>query len=393
MPACSGRASRACPDRLPTRRCVLAGLAAAAAGPAFSVSAQDLPGPVPDWSLRAQQRLVGGPGSDPDERRRLMDEGERRLAARDAAGAEAAFDRAALMLHAADTEIALVRTYLQLGQYRRALAFCAHAAGVHRDVVAAAALYVWLLDLGGQGAVALQRLAEAETLYPAEPLLAAVRRQLDAAPPRADGPLRALPARLAPYAEMPAAATRVAGGAVLLPDARLALAPAALVGEAAQVWLRNGLGDTVEAAVDRPADLPALALLRPHSALPGVPEAAPAPRDPYAGRPGFIVGQAARPDAQSEWPRLRMGFLGAVLREPGRRRLGLSLPGAEPGALVLDEHGRFAGLALDAGTWLPASALQPWSRATPAPDAGERVAPDAACERGMRLALQLLVPQ
>ena len=364
---------------------MIAGVAACwAAAPAFSQ--------VPDWSLRAQQRLADGPGTSPEARRGLLEEGERLLATREAAAAESAFDRAALMLHAADTEIALVRTYMQMGQYRRALAFCAHAAGVHRDVVAAAALYVWLLDAGGQPAVARQKLDEADALYPGEPLLAALRTQLAAFPPRAVGVLRSLPARLAPYASVLPANARVAGAAVLLPDASAALAPAAVLAAGDRAWLRNGLGETVPALAERSDAPDGVVLLRPTAPLAGVPEAAAPPRDPFGGRQGFVVGHAARADAESDWPRMRMGFLGALGSDPLRRRLGIVLPGDEGGSLVLDEQGRFVGLSLAGGNWMPGTALRSLSPATAGPEPGERIAPDAAYERGLRLALQVLVP-
>lgn len=361
---------------------MIASAAAWVAAPALSQ--------VPEWSLRAQQRLRG---NDPEARAALLVEGERLLAAHDAVAAEAAFDRAALMLHAADTEIALVRTYLQQGQYRRALAFCAHAAGVHRDVVAAAALYVWLLDAGGQAAVAHQKLGEAEALYPGEALLAALRAQLSARPPRAEGPLRELPARLAPYAPALDEPVRVAGAAVLGADGRAALTLASMVQGATRVWLRNGLGETVPVGVPARQLPEGLVLLEPAQPWPALPALAAAPRDPFAGRPGFVIGHGVRADGDTDWPWLRMGFLGGTLRQGPQRRLGIPLPGAEAGALVLDEAGRLAGIGLGGGAWLPASALRDAWPPGPGPEAADRVAPDAAYERGLRLSLQVLVPR
>lgn len=357
-------------------------LIGAAAWPAAATVAQ-----VPDWSLRARQRLAG---TDPEARRALLHEGERLLAERDAAAAEAAFDRAALLLHAADTEIALVRAYMQQGQYRRALAFCAHAAGVHRDVVAAAALYVWLLDAGGQPAVARLRLAEADGLYPAEPLLAALREQLEGAAPRAQGLLRELPARLAPYAPAAPERARVAGAAVLLPDGHAALAPSTLMGPHRSAWLRNGMGDSSWATVT--ASGQGFEVLSLQTPLPAVPEAAPAARDPFAGRPGFAAGHAARADADSDWPRLRMGFLGALARDGRRRRMDLAPPGAAVGALLLDEGGCFAGLGLGPEGWLPASQLRETVPLAADAQAPRPLAPDAAYETALRLSLQLLLP-
>ena len=74
------------------------------------------------------------------ERSALLARGEALLADGDTAAATLQLDRAAMMLHAPDTEMALVRAYLQAGDYRRALTFCAHTAGAHRETVASSAL-------------------------------------------------------------------------------------------------------------------------------------------------------------------------------------------------------------------------------------------------------------
>lgn len=353
---------------------------------------------MPDWSLRAQQRMKGGRPEDFERRQELLHLGEARLAAGDAAAAEAHFDRAALMLHAADTEIALVRTYVQLGQFRRALAFCAHTAGVHRDVVSAAALYAWLLHLGGQAVVALQRLAEAERLYPGETLLAAVRAQITSAWPRADGALRMLPARMAPYAPQPLLPpqARCAGTASLLPDGISALAPAAAVAGAHALWLRNGLGQTVAARVES-SDLELGLALLVADAWPALPVIAASDPDPFGGRPGYTAEYPPRDDAEPDWPLLRLGFLGPMARDAGARALGLDLPPGPRGGPVLDEAGRWAGIALqDAGRnrWLTAGALRARYGARygdPAGAPAARIAPDEAYERALRLALQILI--
>ena len=100
------------------------------------------------------------------ERADLLASGEQALARRDVDAALLAFDRAALILHAADTEIALVRAYMQGGDYRRALAFGAHTAGAHLDVVGGSALYAWLLHAGGQSAIAQRLIDEAQGRAP-----------------------------------------------------------------------------------------------------------------------------------------------------------------------------------------------------------------------------------
>ena len=108
--------------------------AASWAGPAergglpLSVAAATVPGHAHDH----------GAGSTPASRaelRRLVAEGEDKLSRGDAEGARAAFDQAGLMAHEADIELGVLRSQMQAGQYRQALAFAAHTAGVHLDEV------------------------------------------------------------------------------------------------------------------------------------------------------------------------------------------------------------------------------------------------------------------
>ena len=99
------------------------------------------------------------------EKAQLLATGEAALARIDLDAALQAFDRAASIQHAADTEMALVRTYLQAGQYRRALASGAHTAGAHLDVVAGSALYAWLLNTGGQTTADLQSRKPVDAIY------------------------------------------------------------------------------------------------------------------------------------------------------------------------------------------------------------------------------------
>ena len=154
-----------------------------------------------------------------------------------------AFERAANILHAADTEIALVRTYMQYGQYRRALASGAHTAGAHLDVVGGSALYAWLLHAGAQTAIAERLLAEAQTRVPGNLLPAQVGQQLSSSQLLATGDMLNPLTRLAPFgfARGIAAGARVVGSATLLyidnaqpgkndnPRSQHAVAPLALV--------------------------------------------------------------------------------------------------------------------------------------------------------------------
>jgi hypothetical protein len=97
----------------------------------------------------------------------------------------------------------LVRTYMQTGQYRRALAFGAHTAGAHLDVVGGSALYAWLLHIGGQPVFAQRLMAQALVRVPGHPLLASVQQQLQTNAPLASGAMLQAPVPMAHAAACP----------------------------------------------------------------------------------------------------------------------------------------------------------------------------------------------
>src|SRR6516225_1593164 len=105
-----------------------------------------------------------------DARAKLLARAEGELARGEVTAATDTFERAAMMLHAPDTEMGLVRAYMQAGQYRRALAFCAHVAGAHLESGPAGGLYAWLLRAGGQGKVADRVLRETIERLPQDPV-------------------------------------------------------------------------------------------------------------------------------------------------------------------------------------------------------------------------------
>ncbi len=348
--------------------------------------------------------VVASARAGPPPHLRLMEEAEALLAAGDGAAALAAFEQAAAMVHEPEVEMGMVRSHMQAGDYRRALAFCAHAAGAHRDAPAGTALYVWLLHIGGQGGVATRVLAEALALDAQDASLLAVRDALAQAWPRAQGVLLAPPQRMAPYATSATpegrapAASRVAGTAVLAADGQHAWAPSATLAGARQVWLRNGLGQTVMARVEASAEPSPLAMLSLAAALPV--QGQMSLREPFAGSPASLVEYAGNPLPQPAWPVLRQGFFGRVLLAPGDRLLGIEAPTGPRGGPVFDAHGRLAGVACpgadgrdrligikEMGLW---GASQP--AAVPAPASSPvAVGPDVVYETALRVALQVLV--
>lgn len=396
--------------------------------------------PAPPWSQQARQRLSGNGGVAADqamaERGRLLGEGERLLAAGSSAAAQEVFDRAALMQHAPDTEAALVRSHLQAGDYRRALAFGAHAAGAHRrEWPAGSALYAWLLHVGGQAVVARRFLDDALALAPDDAALLAARSELASPWPRATGVLggqawRAL--RLAPYAHGQAvpAGAGVVGSATLVDAGRRALMPSALLPSAllpsaplpstllpgtwrpaaAQLpatvpgdesappllWLRNGLGQTVAARVEAIEPGLGVAVLRLATPLPAAGWLL-APQSPFGGSPGYLVEYS--PDGQGEaaWPVLRQGFFARATTAPGPRALGIDAPAGPRGGPVVDAGGRLAGLAVSDGAGtdrlIPITALAGWLGALPPQPAALPVPPAetaAVYEQALRGVLQVL---
>ena len=359
-------------------------------------------GQVPEWSLAAQQRLLGGADSQRSLalQQQLVQEGERALAAGDSTAAQQAFDRAAVVVHAPAVEMGLVRTYLQAGDYRRALSFASHAAGAHRNVPAGTALYAWLLHLGGQGVFARRLLSDALAAAPDDAGLLAVQAQIAQPWPWPEPVLLQAPLRVAPFAsgaQVPTGARR-AGTALLGADGRHALAPSALVPAGARLWVRNGLGQTVAARALPDAGTPGLVLLQLETALPVDPTLTASAQPPFAGSPGYTVEFGAGPDPQATWPVLRQGFLGRHL-PGGDRLLGLDAPAGPRGGPVFDAFGRLAGMALptrDGPDRLIAAdrlagtlGLRHTAGTTAQPL--ERAGVDSIYDTGLRVALQLLV--
>ena len=385
----------------------------------------------------------------------LVRTSEQALARGDTAAAQLGFERAAAMRHAAEIEMGLVRTAMQAGAYREALAVGAHTAGGHLDEPASSVLYAWLLRVGGQGVVAERVLSDALRRAPLDAVALATRAAFDAglvAPPA--GVLLALPHRVAPQPHLLAGqaallpGTRNVAAGVLLDGGRYALVPlaawaptpaapgAASTGAAPKLWLRNGLGQTTEAVVDAAAQAPfaplGLTLLRLLAPLP-MPEslletatsegaiAAPsqlAPRDPFAGSSGFALAYPVSADAALAWPTLHAGFLGSAAPRPGFRQLGFDVPSGPLGGPVFDAAGRVAGIAvgnaagpgstahasmLPVSLWREAVAVAVTAAvavAVPsAPTTGTvavagppaRMPADEVYERGLKIALQLLV--
>lgn len=285
--------------------------------------------------------------------RKLLAEGEASLVAGRLEDARRAFEQAALMAHEGEIELGVLRTQMQAGEYRQALAFAAHTAGVHLDEVEGRVFYAWLLNLGGQVAMAERTLAQAEEHAPAHPMVQALRQRFQSGHLLASDALLTLPARLAPFSTGAPVGpgAQVAATAFLLADGRHALSPSAALPSHGRIWLRNGLGQTVEALVDERDEALGLTLLTLSDALPPAGGDLLAPQDAFAGSSAFAFDYPVDAQAHPAWPVMRAGFLGMPLRGvEGFRRLGVDLPaGGRRGGPVFDQGGRLVGLVAGVG--------------------------------------------
>jgi tetratricopeptide repeat protein len=373
---------------------------------AFASLASLAAAPVPDDRLRevmerARLRAAGVQPSagDPVEREQLLAKGEGALARGDVAAALGAFERAASISHTADIEMGLVRAYMQGGEYRRAMAFVAHTAGAHRDVPGGAALYGWLLHIGGQTAHAMRLLDEASVRFAEDELVFRTRRQVQGSQVPAFGEMLRPPARLAPYgslAGVPASA-RIAGSGMLIDGGRRALVPLATLAGAHRLWLRNGMGQLSGARLERRLVAEGVGVLVLASALPAGHDPAVVAREPFPGSVAFAVEYPAAGDALPRWPLLTAGFLGGTL-DDGGRELGLDLVRGPRGGPVFDAGGRLAGIALAGGSgpdrFVPATRLRQALGdilGNPVPAAASSLAAvDLVYENSLRTTLQVI---
>ncbi len=355
----------------------------------------------------------------------------------DAPRATELFERAASQEHASDIEVGLVRSLMQAGHYRRALAFAAHTSGAHAEQTAGAALYAWLLAAGGQGAFAQRLLGEVGQRLPGDVLIQDVRQRLQPTSAMPDS-LPLAPARFAPTGTgidaaiatdagtpaspvprvppVPENAARVVSTGVLINQGRHVIAPSAVLSGASRMWVRNGLGRTVQARLEHHIENLGVALLKLDKPLDAAPEVAVPERDAFPGTPAYAI-EYARADADTDadtaaapaWPWLRTGFLGPVDSATGARRLGIGLPPGPRGGPVFDTSGRLVGLALaqpgqpgqsgQLDRLLPVSALgkalggkglQDALGAGPARPDAPRMALDEVYERALTMTLQII---
>ncbi len=270
--------------------------------------------------------------------------GEAALARLQIDEAQKAFEQAAALAHSADAELGLTRSYLQAGEFRRALAFVAHTAAAHSVDTGGTALYVWLLNAAGRSEQAKRILQDALQRSPSDLLLGRIASQLSSAIPLASASMLRPPARLAPYSEDTAKGARITGNGVLIGSGEFALVTGQLLNRRSRVWVRNGLGEVHKVNPVRRIGSSQLWLVkrmqiqnRPNPIRASV-------KPPFPGSVAHIVNFLPASELQPQWPQMHSGFLGAV-RSDQTRTLGIELPFQSQGAPVFDASGALTGVS------------------------------------------------
>lgn len=329
----------------------------------------------------------------------LMKQGEAALAMGDTRTAATAFETAVSMVHAPDAELALVRSYMQAGEYRQALSYCAHTAGAHKDEPEGTALYVWLLHLGGQDAAAKRILLEAQARMPGNGVLDGVQRRIAAglasSPGKPGDAMAFMPYSLPP---LKAATAAMSGSGVLIDGGHHALVPLAPVAHARKIWVRNGLGQLRQAAVESRLEKDGMALLKLDQPLPLTEEFMTAGRDPFPGSVVYAIEYAMARSARPDWPVLRHGFLGSPSGNSPGWELGITMPTGSHGGPVFDASGALAGVTVSTpqgkSMFLPISRMRRTlgDRLVPAAQVmnGGRIGMEKVYENAMRATVQVM---
>ena len=315
----------------------------------------------------------------------LMKQGMAGLVAGNTSAAVTAFETAVSMAHAPDAELGLVRSYLQAGNYRQALAYSAHTAGAHKEEPEGTVLYVWLLHLGGQEAAAKRILHEARSRLPGNAALERVQRKLDDSAGPSSG-TSGVAGAFAPYSLPPLteAAAALSGSGVLIDGGRRVLAPLAAVAHARKIWVRNGLGHLRKAAIETRFDKYGMALLKLDQSLPLTAGLMAASKDPFPGSVVYAVAYATVGGAEADWPVMRHGFLGIPKGNGTDWELGITMPAGPHGGPVFDASGALAGISMSTPigkpTFVPISRIRQLT--------GDRLGSAAPAEKGPRMAME-----
>lgn len=276
----------------------------------------------------------------------LVFDGNKALRNGDAAKAQQAFERAAGARHDPKIEIGLIQSFMAQGMYKRALNFASHTAGAHDDEPDAAALYSWLLYIGGQIGVARSLVTRALLIHRSHPLLIAIERRMSAKVKVEDRfwmpPAFMRPAAIsAPGFEVVPARSVCVGTALLTGNENTAefysqhLKPAPFAGEV--FWLRSGLGYVQRARVIsglQDSFVTRLELSKPIRFAGLITRSS---RQIFPGSVFLSMHFDQTNRSNPAWPIMRSNFVGVATADQW----------TNVGAIALNKHGEVIGTTLD----------------------------------------------
>jgi hypothetical protein len=244
------------------------------------------------------------------------------------------FEKAALIVHASEVEVGIVRAHMQAGNFQRALAFCAHASGAHLDEPAPSLLYAHLLKVSGQTTYAEKLMNDFHVRFGKDvSTFASVK--------------------LTPYSDsagLPVNAKMIASGLSLPGDKHVAFPSTAIANGVKKFWVRSSSGFLSEATLQSTSDKlqsnqPTLAILQLKRSV-TVKRTQPlaiATKPAFPGSVAFSV--TFKRSLALNWPSLSSGFIGGPVEgRSNRRQVDISEQSQSIGATVFDQTGAAIGL-------------------------------------------------
>ncbi|HAJ71186.1 MAG TPA: hypothetical protein DCO68_03820, partial [Methylophilaceae bacterium] len=226
--------------------------------------------------------------------------------------ARSLLEQTANTLHSESIETALILTHMQNGEYTHALSAAAHTQAEHVDIADTCLLYAWLLSIGGQTTFANTLLQENFARFPEHQSLKTMQSLLQGGTWNAAQLPKSEIAKFQPELVNPEKNylhASIIGSATLL-DTTHAVMPYTLL-NTKKIWLRNGLGITVAAGIEKTFPAQNIALLKLASPIAIVKPLNQADAPPKLGTLAYIVGYVTTNQAdQAYWPILKTDIIG-----------------------------------------------------------------------------------
>ncbi|MDX1915235.1 MAG: hypothetical protein SFU55_06595 [Methylophilus sp.] len=229
-----------------------------------------------------------------------------------ASQARSLLEQTANALHSEAIETALILTHMQNGEYSHALSAAAHTQAEHVNIADTCLLYAWLLSIGGQTTFANTLLQENLARFPEHQSLRSMQSLLQGGTWNTAQLPKSEIAKFQPELVNPEKTylnASIIGSATLL-DTTHAVMPYSLL-STKKIWLRNGLGITVAASIEKTFPAQNIALLKLASPIAMAKPIHQADAPPKLGGLAYIVGYVKTNQVdQAYWPILKTDIIG-----------------------------------------------------------------------------------